>query len=83
MDSQQPNDRMDTRNRIRDTAGQDQVRTAPANPNRRRWLVGGIAGVVESTAPLMMAFCCSLDRSLYSASHFWAKPWTIFITLLS
>ena len=35
MDSQQPNDRMDTRNRIRDTAGQDQVRATPANPKRR------------------------------------------------
>ena len=45
MDSQQPNDRMDTRNRIRDTAGQDQVRATPANPKRRQWLIGGIAGV--------------------------------------
>ena len=45
MDSQQPNDRMDTRNRIRDTAGQDQVRATPANPKRRQWLIGSIAGV--------------------------------------
>ena len=46
MDNKFPSDRSPDRNRIRDTAGQDQVRAAPANPNRRRWLVGGIAGVV-------------------------------------
>ena len=45
MDNKFPSDRSHDRNRIRDTAGQDQVRIAPANPNRRRWLVGGIAGV--------------------------------------
>ena len=45
MDNQSPANRSPDRNRIRDTAGQDQVRATPANPNRRRWLVGAIAGV--------------------------------------
>ena len=45
MDNASPAARPPDRNRIRDTAGQDQVRATPANPTRRRWLVGGIAGV--------------------------------------
>ena len=45
MDNTSAPDRIPDRPRIRDTAGQDQVRATPANPNRRRWLVGGIAGV--------------------------------------
>ena len=43
MDRNPPTDRMDNRPRIRDTAGQDQVRATPAHPKRRQWLVGGIA----------------------------------------
>ena len=45
MDSQSPANRSLDPGRIRDTAGQDHLRATPANPNRGRWLAGGIAGV--------------------------------------
>ena len=45
MDNQSSSDRIPARKGIRDTADQDQVRATPANPNRRQWLLGGVAGV--------------------------------------
>ena len=44
---------------------------------------GGMLGVTESTAALRIASCCSVGSPLYSASHFWKKPWASFMTLLS
>ncbi|MFT4179393.1 MAG: efflux RND transporter periplasmic adaptor subunit [Thermomonas sp.] len=37
---------MDTRSRIRDTAGQDQVLAASPQRRRRQWLIGGVAGAM-------------------------------------
>jgi HlyD family secretion protein len=36
---------MDTRSRIRDTAGQDHAVATPAGPRRRTWMVAAVAGV--------------------------------------
>lgn len=36
---------MDNRNRIRDTAGQDQVLATSRAPRRRQWIAAGVAGV--------------------------------------
>ena len=44
---------------------------------------GGIVGVVDSTSCPMTASCCSRGRSLYSASHWPARPETMRMMSLS
>ena len=45
MDKHTPTERITTRGRIRDTAGQDQVMASKATPHRRHLIVAGVGGV--------------------------------------
>jgi HlyD family secretion protein len=69
MDRNSPNDRMDNRPRIRDTAGQDQVLGQPARRLPRRWPWIAVGGVAVLSAIAWVAIGWSGGGRSYDASR--------------
>ena len=69
MDRNPPNDRMDNRPRIRDTAGQDQVLGQPARRLPRRWPWIAVGGVAVLSAIAWVAIGWSGGGRSYDASR--------------